>query len=387
MNPRFIQVVQALSIAALAWALLQLLNRLHPALAIGLVLATGLNVALLWLLRYDRDRFASLYSMPYAERYLNWVCHWAGDQPPRLSSASDPNSELLLHTDEDFRVAVWRAKQVVFGHDEVVDQLLWRVRDVVLLRKRRQENSGQPPLGSFLLVGNDGIGKRFLARVLAKLLLRSASVLAIECDKLNGTPLLGSPAFPSELLNSIRRQPFQLVLLEKIDAAPTGVLSELDSVLTRGTCRDPATGREVSFQNTIVILTATKAAERLGSLLQAGLTERTWHEQAVQTVCSETGVAPAQLRRIGSIFACRQPSDYVKAQVAAQLMLKECSAHGMELRHVDALVLAAEVLRIEESLGFEQLPQDIKTLMGKPILAAGQQNKRSLSLLVRVPSA
>jgi hypothetical protein len=68
-------------------------------------------------------------------------------------------------------------------------------------------------------------------------------------------------------------------------------------------------------------------------------------------------------------------------------MLKECSAHGLELRHVDPLVLAAEVLRIDDSQGFGRLPQDIKTLLGRPILAAGQQNKRSLSLLVRMPTA
>lgn len=387
MNPRFIQLGQALSVAALAWVGLQLLNRVHPVLAIGLVLAAAINVALLWLLRYDRERFASLYTVPYADRYLNWICHWAGDQPPPLPSAAGPTSELLLHTDEDFRVAAWRAKQVVFGHDEVVEQLLWRVRDVVLLRKRRRENSGQPPLGSFLLVGNDGIGKRFLARVLAKLLFRSASVLAIECDKLNGTSLLGSPAVPSELLKSIRREPSQLVLLDRIDAAPASVLAELESILTRGTCRDPATGRDVSFQNTMIILTATKAAERLASLSQADLTERTWHEQAVQAVCSETGIAPAPLRSVGNILVCEQPSDYVKAQVTAQLMLKECSAHGLELRHVDPLVMAAEVLRIDDSQGFGRLPQDVKSLLGRPILAAGQQNKRSLSLLVRVPRA
>src|SRR5581483_5363115 len=247
MNPRYVQLAQALSLGLLAWVCLQLLNRVHPFLVIALVIVAAVNVVLLWLLRYDRERFASLYSVPYVERYLDWVCHRAGEQPPRLRTMPGPSSVLLLHSDEDFRNAAWRAKQVVFGHDEAVDELLWRIRDVVLLRKRLRESSSQPPLGSFLLVGSDGIGKRFLARVLAKLLFRSSSLLAIECDKLNGSSLLGSAFSPSELLTSIRREPFQLVLLERIETAPALVLQELQSILTRGMCRDPATGRDVSF--------------------------------------------------------------------------------------------------------------------------------------------
>jgi hypothetical protein len=387
MNPRLVQLVQAISVAAVAWFGYQLLNRLHPLLVFAVVLAAVCNVVVLWLLRFDRERLARLYAKPYIQQYVKWICHLAGEQPPLERPAAAPNGEFLLHSDEDFRVAAWRAKQVVFGHDEVMDRFLWRVRDAVALRRRVRETAGQPPLGSFLLVGGEGIGKRYLARVMAKLLYRSGSVLAFECDKLNPGSLLGSPGSSGQLLESVRRQPGQLILLEGIDAAPPGLLQELQPVLIRGSCQDPATGRDVSFQNTILVMTTTKAVDRLALLGTRTLTDRAWHDQAVEAVCTETHLNSATLHAIGDILLCQQPSDYVMAQVTAMLMLKECQAHGLDLKQVDPLVLASEVLRLDASVGFGRLPQDIKKLLSKPILYASRDNKKSLSLHVRMPGA
>jgi hypothetical protein len=284
MNPRLIQLVQATSVAVLAWFGYQLLNRVHPLLVICLVLAAGCNVVVLWMLRFDRDRLAAFYAKPYIQQYLNWVCHWAGEQPPLQHPIAAPNAEFLLHSDEDFRNASWRTKQIEFGHVVVVDRFLCRIRDAVALRKRLRENSGQPPLGSFLLVGSEGIGKRYLARVMAKLLYRNGSVLAFDCDKLNQGSLLGNPGSPGQLLESVRRQPFQLILLEQIDATPPELLRELQPLLTRGSCRDPSSGREVSFQNTVIVMTTMKATKILATLVSKSLTDRAWHEQAVEAV-------------------------------------------------------------------------------------------------------
>jgi hypothetical protein len=387
MNPRLVQLVQAISVAAIAWFGYQLVNRVHPLLVFAVVLAAGCNIVVLWLLRFDRERLAPVYATPYVEKYVKWICRLAGEQPPLERPAAAPSGEFLLHSDDDFRVAAWRAKHVVFGHDEVVDRFLWRIRDAVALRRRLRETAGQPPLGSFLLVGGEGIGKRYLARVMAKLLYRSGSVLAFECDKLNPGSLLGSPGSSGQLLESVRRQPSQLILLEGIDAAPRGMLQELQPVLTRGSCHDPASGREVAFQNTILVMTTTKAADRLALLGTKTLTDRAWHNQSVEAVCMEGHLDSAALHAVGDILFFQQPSDYVMAQVTAMLMLKECQAHGLELKQADPLVLASEVLRIDTSVGFGRLPQDIKKLLSQPILCASRENKRSLSLHVRMPSA
>lgn len=385
MNPRLYQLIQAISLAALAWFGYQLLNRVHPLLVIALVLVAACNVAMLWMLRFDRDRLAPLYAKPYIQLYLNWVCHWAGEQPPLQHPTAAPHAEFLLHSDSDFRNAGWRAKQVVFGHEQVLDRFLWRIRDAVALRQRLRESSGQPPLGSFLLVGGEGIGKRYLARVMGKLLYRSGSVLAFECDKISFGSLLGSPGNTGQLLESVRRQPFQLILFERIDAATPDLLRQLQPILERGSCRDPSSGREVSFQNTIFVLTTTRAAGRLASIAGKSVSDRNWHKEAAEAVCSETSIDHGFVQAVGDVFLCQQPSDEDKGRVTASLMLKECKDHGVNLTQVDPLILASEVLRIEDSIGFGRLPQDVKKLLSKPILAASQQNHSTLSLRVRVP--
>ncbi|HEY2413797.1 MAG TPA: AAA family ATPase [Pirellulaceae bacterium] len=385
-SPRLLQIVQALSIAGVAWFAFGLLYRLHVILVVLLVLVVAVNVVVAWMLRYDRDRIAPFFTQPYLARYLKWVCHLAGEQPPSPHAAS-ASAEFLLYSDADFRAASWRAKQVIFGHDEVIDRFLSAVRDAAALRKRRGDRKEQPPLGSFLLVGDEGIGRRFLARVIAKLLFRSASVLAFECDKLSQSSLLGSRGSPGELLDAVRQQPCQLILLERIDAAPASVLQELQGLLAQGFCRDPSSGRGVSFQNVIIVMTTTKAVERLSSLATKSLNDRAWHEQAMEAVGTETPLDQALLHAVGDIVYCQKPSDHVKAQVTAQLMVKECQVHGLELIQVDPLILASEVLQIDDKSGFGRLPSAIAKLLSKPILAASQQNKKSLSLHVHLPSA
>src|SRR4029078_4174413 len=107
MNPRLVQLVQAISVAAVAWFGYQLLNRLHPLLVFAVVLAALFNVVVLWLLRFDRERLARLYAKPYIQQYVKWICHLAGEQPPLERPAAAPNGEFLLHSAEDIRVAVW----------------------------------------------------------------------------------------------------------------------------------------------------------------------------------------------------------------------------------------------------------------------------------------
>ncbi len=385
MNLRLFQLVQVISLAALAWFAYVLLNRVHPLLVFAVIFVAACNATIVWMLRFNRSPLARLYRQPYIQQYVQWVCRWAGEQPPLEPPTSAPHADFLLHSDDDFRDASWRAKQIVFGHDPVIEQFLLHIRDGLVLRKRRRDGVSLPPLGSFLLVGGEGIGKRYLARVMAKLLYRDGEVLAFECDKLNQGWLLGSPGHSGPLLESVRRQPYQLILLERIDAAPPSVLQELQPLLTRGSCRDPSTGREISFQNTVVVMTTTKARVNLGILAAKLLNDRVWHDRAAEAMCSETGLDSAVLHAVEDIILCQQPTDEDKQRVTAALMLKECQNHGLQLTQVDPLIIASEVLRIEDNIGFGRLPQDVKKLLSKPILAASQRNSKSLSLRVRLP--
>ena len=141
MNQRSLQLAQAVTFAMLAWFGYQLLARVHLVLVIAVVVFVTCNTVVLWMLRFDRQRLGLLYSKPFVARYVNWLCRWAGEQLPPSVTSTTTSVDFLLNTDDEFRVAAWRAKHTVLGQDRVVDCVLSRIRDAVMLRKRLREGT------------------------------------------------------------------------------------------------------------------------------------------------------------------------------------------------------------------------------------------------------
>ena len=159
MSHRLLHLLQIVSLAVLAWCGFRLLGRVHPILAVVVVVIAGCNVLAVWIIRHEAAIAAAIYGKPFLRQYLKCLCWCTGDQPP-LGDASDKSgSELLLRSEKDFRIAAYRAKQIVRGHDDVIDRLFSRIHEALTLRTRRRDRSTQPPLASFLLVGGPRGGK------------------------------------------------------------------------------------------------------------------------------------------------------------------------------------------------------------------------------------
>ena len=131
--------------------------------------------------------------------------------------------------------------------------------------------SPDQPLGVFLLVGPSGVGKTETGLALADLLFGDESCavtinLSEFQEKHTVSRLIGSPpgyvgyGEGGMLTEAIRRRPYAVLLLDEAEKAHIDVLNLFYQVFDKGTLTD-SEGKEVSFKNTIILLTSNLASD------------------------------------------------------------------------------------------------------------------------------
>ncbi len=122
------------------------------------------------------------------------------------------------------------------------------------------------PMGSFIFLGNTGVGKTLLATSLAEELLGSRRALirfdmSEYMEKQSVSKLIGSPpgyvgyGEGGQLTEKVRRRPYCIVLFDEIEKAHADVFDLLLQILEDGRLCD-ASGREVDFRNCVIIMTS-----------------------------------------------------------------------------------------------------------------------------------
>ncbi len=163
---------------------------------------------------------------------------------------------------------------VALDPDAVLEKLSARVvgqeRAMVLLRDlivslKTAMTDPNRPLGSFLMLGPTGVGKTESALALAEYLFGDSKRMARFDMSEYAAPGSGMRLVSQyggaegPLARRVREQPFGIVLLDEIEKADGSVHDLLLQILGEGRLTD-ATGRTVSFRNTIVMLTSNLGA-------------------------------------------------------------------------------------------------------------------------------
>ena len=127
------------------------------------------------------------------------------------------------------------------------------------------------PLGVFLLVGPSGVGKTETGLALADALFGDErSVITINMsefqEKHTVSRLIGSPpgyvgyGEGGLLTEAVRRRPYSVVLLDEVEKAHADVMQLFYQVFDKGILTD-GEGTEVSFRNTVIMLTSNLGSE------------------------------------------------------------------------------------------------------------------------------
>ncbi len=201
----------------------------------------------------------------------------------------------------------------VIGQDEAIKRVVKAIR-----RNRAGLKDPNRPIGSFIFLGPTGVGKTYLAKVLAKYLFDSEDALiridmSEYMEKFAVSRLVGAPPGyvgyeeGGQLTEKVRRKPYSIVLLDEIEKAHPDVFHLLLQVLDDGQLTD-SLGRKVDFKNTIIIMTSNIGSRQLkdfgqgvGFGTQAKKDSKDKYSQAVIENALKRSFAPEFLNRIDEV--------------------------------------------------------------------------------------
>ena len=159
-------------------------------------------------------------------------------------------------------------KGKVIGQDEAVGKVVKAIQ-----RNRAGLKDPNKPIGSFIFLGQTGVGKTQLAKVLARELFDNDDALiridmSEYMEKFAVSRLIGAPPGyvgyeeGGQLTEKVRRKPYAVVLLDEVEKAHPDVFNMLLQVLDDGYLTD-SLGRKIDFRNTIIIMTSNIGARKL----------------------------------------------------------------------------------------------------------------------------
>jgi ATP-dependent Clp protease ATP-binding subunit ClpC len=205
-------------------------------------------------------------------------------------------------------------KGKVIGQDEAVTKVVKAIQ-----RNRVGLKDPNKPIGSFIFLGQTGVGKTQLAKILAKELFDSEdSLIRIDMseymEKFAISRLIGAPPGyvgyeeGGQLTEKVRRKPYAVVLLDEIEKAHPDVFNMLLQILDDGYITD-SLGRKIDFRNTIIIMTSNIGARQIkdfgsgvgfGTAAKSAQTEE--YAKSVIEGALKKSFAPEFLNRIDDVI-------------------------------------------------------------------------------------
>ncbi|HEX8575083.1 MAG TPA: ATP-dependent Clp protease ATP-binding subunit [Flavobacterium sp.] len=202
----------------------------------------------------------------------------------------------------------------VIGQNEAVLKIARSIQ-----RNRAGLKDPNRPIGSFIFLGQTGVGKTQLAKVLAKELFDSEDALvridmSEYMEKFAISRLVGAPPGyvgyeeGGQLTEKVRRKPYCVVLLDEIEKAHPDVFNMMLQVLDDGFLTD-SLGRKIDFKNTIIIMTSNIGARQLKDFGQgvgfgtaARVAQSDEHSKSIIENALKKSFAPEFLNRIDDVI-------------------------------------------------------------------------------------
>ena len=190
------------------------------------------------------------------EEICNVIAKWTGI----------PLEKMMLSEREKLLKLEQHLEKKVVGQESAINAVANSVR-----RARTYVDDLKKPSGSFFFFGPTGVGKTELVKGLADILFNDEQVIirldmSEYMEKHTISRLIGAPPGyvgyeeGGLLTESVKRNPYSIVLFDEIEKGHSEVFNILLQILDEGILTD-AKGVKVSFKNTIIVLTSNFGSE------------------------------------------------------------------------------------------------------------------------------
>lgn len=192
------------------------------------------------------------------------VSLWTGIPVTKIT---ETEKQKLMHLEETLH------KRVV-GQEEAVNSVANAIR-----RSRVGLQDSRRPIGSFLFLGQTGVGKTELCKAIAQAMFDDEkNIIRLDMSEYmeqhSVAKLFGAPPGyvgyddGGQLTEQVRRKPYSVVLFDEIEKAHPDVFNTLLQILDDGRLTDNQ-GRTINFRNTIIIMTSNVGAAEVKAQTKA----------------------------------------------------------------------------------------------------------------------
>jgi ATP-dependent Clp protease ATP-binding subunit ClpA len=306
-----------------------------------------------------------------------------------LTKAWEAKNAKLTVIDAEALAATLKSK--VIGQDDVIDQICRTLKRRIAARRPNK------PLAVFCFAGSPGVGKTYLAKIMAEAIYKSKNHLhhidmstagqGHAAQTLFGSPkgYIGSNSYGS-VTAALRDIPNSIMLLDEFEKASGDVHKRFLTAWNDGFITEVSDGAKIPTNETIFVLTTNAASRRIGEMARDHQGTQQELDKMVKSTLGDAGFAPEVLSRIDNVFAFKEMKGLDIARIVALLIQDQAREYKLSIAEggIDPQILLGAITKVMEEGqkgGVREIARDIEEQIADGLVDAKSDGAKKVRLV------